>query len=126
MSNCTFTRPVLAISRTTGEVLSSPWWVAILRWIAMNPGHTSRDCRYAICSDVRRGKWDRFATNTWADAVRTGLIKPTRTGRTFVYSCTSKGLDKVVRTLDYIDRKNTAKYSTNPTSTPQAGLSTMV
>lgn len=85
-----FTRPIQKLS-PTGQVIGVKWWVEVLKWIAANPGHTSRECRYAICPEVRWGKWDRFATNTWTEAVKKELIVPVRKGRSFVYYCTPKG-----------------------------------
>ena len=86
----TFTRIILKAD-AQGRIVSCPWWVNIVKWIARNPGHTSRECRFEICREVRSGKWDRFATNVWAALVKQKFIHPIRQGHSIVYYCTNDG-----------------------------------
>lgn len=92
--DCTFTRPIIKMPTSKCPKVTVAWWVIILDYINKHPGCTVRQCNKALAP-----RWDRFATNVWADAIRQKLIEKKRNGRQFHYFCTALGTDKIERVL---------------------------
>lgn len=92
--DCKFTRPIIKKLNSTGSRATVAWWVIILNYINKHPGCTVRQCNKALAP-----RWDRFATNVWADGINQKLIEKKRSGRQFHYFCTALGTEKIEKVL---------------------------
>lgn len=90
--DCKFTRPIIKMPNSTCAKATVAWWVIILDYINEHPGCTVRQCNKALAP-----RWDRFATNVWADGIHQKLIEKKRSGRQFHYFCTALGAEKIER-----------------------------